>query len=358
MRAREALLAVRPVRRRPEEDPADHPRGRQRHRDLRQRARVPGHAGRSLPHAMLMMIPEPWQNHETMTRRSGVLRVPLVADGAVGRPGVDRVHRRHRDRRGARPQRPAPVALLRHQGRPRRHGVRGRRARHPRPRTSCSRSGCSPGKIFLVDTAQGRIVADDEIKRELAASSRTASGSTQHLVDLDDLPPRRTCRRPSHETVLQRQQAFGYTHEDLRSCSRRWRNGEEPIGSMGTDTPLAVLSDRPRLLYDYFKQLFAQVTNPPLDAIREELVTSMGRRSARGQPARADARVVPADQDQVPDHRQRRAREAAHVDDRRASVDHAADAVRPAPKGGPGSSARSTSSAQQPARRSPPATTS
>ncbi len=94
--------------------------------------------GRSLPHAILMMIPEPWQNHETMSRGAeGVLRVPLVADGAVGRPGVDRVHRRHGDRRGARSQRAAAVALLRHEGRPRHHGVRGRRARHSRPRTSC-----------------------------------------------------------------------------------------------------------------------------------------------------------------------------------------------------------------------------
>ena len=89
-------------------------------------------AGRSLPHAILMMIPEPWSGNEEMARRSqGVLRVPLVADGAVGRPGLDRVHRRHGDRRRARSQRPAAVALLRHQGRPGHHGVRGRRARHP-----------------------------------------------------------------------------------------------------------------------------------------------------------------------------------------------------------------------------------
>ena len=94
-------------------------------------------AGRSLPHAILMMIPEPWSGNEAMARRAeGVLRVPLVADGAVGRPGLDRLHRRHGDRRGARPQRPAPVALLRHQGRPGHHGVRGRRARHPARRTS------------------------------------------------------------------------------------------------------------------------------------------------------------------------------------------------------------------------------
>src|SRR6202044_3785178 len=96
------------------------------------------------------------------------------------------------------------------------------------------------------------------------------------LVDIEDLPEAPYLPRPSHEAVLGRQQTFGYTHEDLRLLlAPMATNGEEAIGSMGTDTSLAVLSDRPRLLYDYFKQLFAQVTNPPLDAIREELVTSM-----------------------------------------------------------------------------------
>jgi len=90
---------------------------------------------------------------------------------------------------------------------------------------------------------------------------------------------------PDHETVLQRQQIFGYTHEDLRILlAPMARTGQEPVGSMGTDTSLAVLSSRPRLLYDYFKQLFAQVTNPPLDAIREELVTSMESTVARAEP--------------------------------------------------------------------------
>src|SRR4030095_9729611 len=96
-----------------------------------------------------------------------------------------------------------------------------------------------------------------------------------HLVDINDLPPARA-EQPDHETVLKRQQAFGYTQEDLRVLIAPMAiDGQEPVGSMGTDTSLAVLSDTPRLLYDYFKQLFAQVTNPPLDAIREELVTSM-----------------------------------------------------------------------------------
>src|SRR5687767_9519996 len=132
-----------------------------------------------------------------------------------------------------------------------------------------------PGKIFLVDTTKGRIVDDEEIKGELAAQHPYAEWLKQHIVDINDLP-RARAEQPEHQTVFNRQQAFGYTQEDLRVLiSPMATNGEEPIGSMGTDSSLAVLSNRPRVLYDYFKQLFAQVTNPPLDAIREELVTDM-----------------------------------------------------------------------------------
>src|SRR5205085_7843932 len=134
-----------------------------------------------------------------------------------------------------------------------------------------------PGRIFLVDTEQGRIIADEEIKRDLAAAQPYAQWLKEHLVNLDDIAPAPLLPPPDHETVLNRQRTFGYTQEDLRILLAPMAlGGEEAIGSMGTDTSLAVLSDRPRLLYDYFKQLFAQVTNPPLDAIREELVTSMG----------------------------------------------------------------------------------
>ncbi len=144
-------------------------------------------AGRSLPHAILMMIPEPWSGNEAMSRGAeGVLRVPLLADGAVGRPGVDRLHRRHGDRRGARPQRPAAVALLRHQGRPGGHGVRGRRARHPARGRAGEGAAAAPGRIFLVDTAKGRIVDDEEIKRELAAEQPYREWLDAHLVDIDD----------------------------------------------------------------------------------------------------------------------------------------------------------------------------
>ena len=188
-----------------------------------------------------------------------------------------------------------------------------------------------PGKIFLVDTVKGRIVDDEEIKRELAAQHpyrRVARCA--HLIDINDLPPARA-EQPEHETVFKRQQAFGYTQEDLRFLiAPMATNGEEPVGSMGTDTALAVLSDKPRLLYDYFKQLFAQVTNPPLDAIREELVTDMGVDDrARAQPAQARAGVVPADHDQVPDHPQRARREAAaSAAELAVPIDDAVDAVR------------------------------
>ena len=133
-----------------------------------------------------------------------------------------------------------------------------------------------PGRIFLVDTKQGRIIDDEEIKRELAAERPYEQWLSEGLVHINDLPAPPYTAPTSHGTVRRRQRAFGYTTEDLRILIQPMaKGGVEAIGSMGTDTALAVLSDRPRLLYDYFKQLFAQVTNPPLDAIREELVTDM-----------------------------------------------------------------------------------
>ncbi|MEK6718625.1 MAG: glutamate synthase central domain-containing protein, partial [candidate division NC10 bacterium] len=133
-----------------------------------------------------------------------------------------------------------------------------------------------PGRIFLVDTSQGRIIDDAELKHVYATEHAYPEWLKQHLVALEELPEPPHVHEPDHDTVLQRQQMFGYTHEDLRILLAPMAlKGEEPVGSMGTDTSLAVLSNRPRLLSDYFKQLFAQVTNPPLDAIREELVTSM-----------------------------------------------------------------------------------
>lgn len=129
--------------------------------------------------------------------------------------------------------------------------------------------------MFLVDTAQGRIVSDEEIKADLAAEHPYQEWLDNGLVPLDELPEGKDVRMPHHRIVM-RQLAFGYTYEELNLLvAPMARLGAEPIGSMGTDTPVAVLSQRPRMLYDYFHQLFAQVTNPPLDAIREEVVTSL-----------------------------------------------------------------------------------
>jgi glutamate synthase (ferredoxin) len=231
--------------------------------------------GRSLPHAILMMIPEPWSNHETMSPElkafyeyHSSLMEPW--DGPASIAFTDgTVIGAVLDRNGLRPSRycvtrddlvimASEVGVL-----------------DIPPEDIVLKERLHPGRIFLVDTARGRIVSDDEIKRELA-SAHPYKDWLSHLIDIEDLDPAPYLPPPSHETVLRRQQLFGYTHEDLRLLMGPMAtNGEEPIGSMGTDAALAPLSDRPRLLYDYFKQVFAQVTNPPLDAIREELVTSM-----------------------------------------------------------------------------------
>ena len=295
-------------------------------------------AGRSLPHAILMMIPEPWAGNEAMRPEKRAfyeyhswLMEPW--DGPASIAFTDgTVIGAVLDRNGLRPSRyyvtkddlvimASEVGVL-----------------DIPPRTSCCKERLQPGRMFLVDTAQGRIVVDEEIKRELAAEQPVRRVAEEHLVDLEDLPAAPYLPQPNHETVLQRQQAFGYTHEDLQLLlAPMARDGEEPLGSMGTDTPLAVLSDRPRLLYDYFKQLFAQVTNPPLDAIREELVTSMESTiGPGGQPARAEARGVPADRAQDPILDNEELAKLRHVDAARLPVDDAADAVRRPAKDGPG----------------------
>ena len=233
-------------------------------------------SGRSLPHAILMMIPEPWANHESMDpdRKAfyeyhASLMEPW--DGPASIAFTDgTVIGAVLDRNGLRPSRyyvtkddlvimASEVGVL-----------------DIAPENVLVKERLHPGRIFLVDTSKGRIVDDEEIKKELAAQHPYRQWLDQNVIDIDDLPPARETK-PDHEAVVKRQQAFGYTQEDLRILlGPMAMNGEEPIGSMGTDTALAVLSERPRLLFDYFKQLFAQVTNPPLDAIREELVTDMG----------------------------------------------------------------------------------
>ncbi len=231
--------------------------------------------GRSLPHAILMMIPEPWRKHESMAadRRAfyeyhSTLMEPW--DGPASIAFTDgTVVGAVLDRNGLRPSRyyvtkddlvvmASEVGVL-----------------DVPPENVLVKERLHPGRIFLVDTAQGRIIDDEEIKSGLAAAHPYQAWLDAQVVHLDDLPPAEAAPG-DRESLRRRQRAFGYTEEDLRILlGPMAAQGVEPVGSMGTDTALAVLSDRPRLLYDYFKQLFAQVTNPPLDAIREELVTDM-----------------------------------------------------------------------------------
>ncbi|HEV8436745.1 MAG TPA: glutamate synthase large subunit [Methylomirabilota bacterium] len=233
-------------------------------------------AGRPLPLAVLMMIPEAWSGHESMSdeRRAfyeyhGSLMEPW--DGPASIAFTDgTVIGAVLDRNGLRPSRyyvtkDGLVVMASEVG-----------VLDIPPERVLLKERLHPGRIFLVDTAQGRIIDDAELKQRYATEYPYAEWLTTHLKPLESLPEPPHVHEPDHETVLQRQQAFGYTHEDLRLLlSPMAVNGEEPVGSMGTDTSLAVLSNRPRLLYDYFKQLFAQVTNPPLDGIREELVTQI-----------------------------------------------------------------------------------
>src|SRR5881296_3912902 len=233
--------------------------------------------GRSLPHAILMMIPEPWASHETMTPEvkafyefHSSLMEPW--DGPASIAFTDgRVIGAVLDRNGLRPSRyvvtkdgfvvmASEVGVL-----------------DIPPENVLHKDRLQPGRMFLVDTEQGRIVGDEELKESMAARKPYRAWLEQNLKRLADLPAPRTVP-PAHDpaTILTRQQAFGYTVEDLRLLmSPMAINGQEAVGSMGTDTPLACLSDRPQLLFNYFKQLFAQVTNPPIDPIREELVMSL-----------------------------------------------------------------------------------
>ncbi len=231
--------------------------------------------GRSLAHAVLMMIPEAWENHPTMSpakrafyRYHSSLMEPW--DGPASIAFTDgTVIGAVLDRNGLRPSRywvtdDDRVIMASETG-----------VVDVDPARVVKKGRLQPGRMFLVDTAQGRIVDDEEIKASLAADHPYEEWCERGLVHLDDLPDRDHVVY-SHQSVVRRQVTFGYTHEELKLLvAPMARVGSEAVGSMGTDTPVAVLSDRPRMLFDYFQQLFAQVTNPPLDAIREELVTSL-----------------------------------------------------------------------------------
>jgi glutamate synthase (NADPH) large chain len=231
--------------------------------------------GRSLPHAVLMMIPEAWENHTTMDRdRRAFYRYHASLmepwDGPAAVCFTDgTVVGAVLDRNGLRPARywvtdDGLVVLASEVG-----------VLDIAPERIVRKGRLQPGRMFLVDTAEGRLVEDEEIKSELAAEHPYAAWLAADQVRLEELPAR-TMLTPQHGRVVTEQRLFGYTTEELRVIlAPMARTGAEPIGSMGSDTSIAVLSDRSRLLYDYFTQLFAQVTNPPLDAIREELVTSL-----------------------------------------------------------------------------------
>ncbi|MCU1680789.1 MAG: gltB [Amycolatopsis sp.] len=233
--------------------------------------------GRSLPHAVLMMIPEAWENHTTMdpARKAfyqyhASLMEPwdgpacvTFTDGTLVGAVLDR--------NGLRPARwwqtdDGRVVLASEAG-----------VLDVAPENVVAKGRLKPGRMFLIDTAAGRIVDDEEVKSALGKSLPYEGWLHAGLLQIADLPDRDHIVQ-THDSVLRRQLSFGYTEEELKILlTPMAEKGGEPLGSMGSDTPVAVLSQRSRLLYDYFKQGFAQVTNPPLDAIREELVTSMSR---------------------------------------------------------------------------------
>lgn len=232
-------------------------------------------AGRSLPHAAMMMIPEPWSNHESMSDEKkafyefhSCLMEPWDGPAAVAFTDGSMVGA-VLDRNGLRPSRyyvtkddlvimSSEVGVV-----------------DVAPERVLEKGRLLPGRMFLVDTKAQRIITDEELKHQIASEHPYREWLNEQLLTLEKLPVADEVPAKDPETLLQRQKAFGYTYEDLRLIlGPMAMDGVDPVGAMGTDAPLAVLSDKPQLLYNYFKQLFAQVTNPPIDALREEIVTA------------------------------------------------------------------------------------
>ena len=233
-------------------------------------------AGRSLPHSVMMMIPEPHSEEIAMSAEKrafyeyhACLLEPWDGPAAITFTDGELIGA-VLDRNGLRPSRyyvtknetvimASEVGVL-----------------DIAPENILCKGRLQPGKMFLIDTRDGRIIPDEEIKHKLASEMPYQVWLKQNLLHINDLPTPPFVHEVVHETVVQRQRAFGYTEEELRMLiAPMATDGAEAMGSMGNDTPLAVFSRKPQLLYNYFKQLFAQVTNPPIDAIREELVTSI-----------------------------------------------------------------------------------
>jgi glutamate synthase (ferredoxin) len=230
-------------------------------------------AGRELPHAMMMMVPEPWARDETMSAERkafyeyhSCLMEPWDGPASIAFTDGIRVGA-VLDRNGLRPSRyyitkddlvvmASEVGVL-----------------DIPPEKVLRKGRLQPGRIFLVDTKEQRIVSDEELKERIAREKPYVEWLRKSLLRIHDLPAPAHVLGPGHETVLRRQEVFGYTSEDVKLLiTPMATTANEAVGSMGTDTPLAVLSERPQQLFNYFKQLFAQVTNPPVDAIREEIV--------------------------------------------------------------------------------------
>ena len=254
-------------------------------------------SGRSLPHAMMMMIPEPWTKHESMSPEKkafyeyhSCLMEPWDGPASIAFTDGKQIGA-VLDRNGLRPARyyvtkddlvimASEVGVL----------------DIPADRV-LQKDRLQPGRMFLIDTEEGRIVADEELKHKIATEQPYRLWLDKNLVRLADVPDPGVLPEPGHDTVLQCQVAFGYTFEDLRILMLPMaRDGAEAVGSMGTDTPLAVLSNRPQLLFNYFKQLFAQVTNPPVDCIREEIImsteTAIGSERNLLEPSPEHARLI------------------------------------------------------------------
>ena len=234
-------------------------------------------SGRSLPQAVMMMIPEPWEHHESMSDSKkafyeyhSCLMEPW--DGPAAIAFTDgKIIGASLDRNGLRPSRyyvtkdnliilASEVGVL-----------------DIDPANIAYKKRLQPGRMLLVDTEAGRIVSDEELKESIAAQQPYRQWLNEYLLHLRDLPARPVEKAGEPIKLLQQQQAFGYTYEDLtKILTPMAKDGVDPVGAMGHDAALAVLSEKPQLLYNYFKQLFAQVTNPPIDAIREEIVTAAG----------------------------------------------------------------------------------
>ncbi|WP_308521240.1 glutamate synthase large subunit [uncultured Veillonella sp.] len=231
--------------------------------------------GRSLPHAIMMMIPEPWERNHLMSQEkhdfyefNSFMMEPWDGPAAMGFTdgtvigGV-------LDRNGLRPARyyvttDDRVIMASEVG------VVNENAENIR-----AKGRLEPGKMLLIDTDEQRIISDEEIKHRVATELPYDEWVKEHVIHLSEITQADESSIPKIEDLFKNQQAFGYTQEDLvRMIVPMAKDGKDPVGAMGADAPLAILSDKPQLLYSYFKQMFAQVTNPPIDSIREEMVTS------------------------------------------------------------------------------------